>query len=673
MRRGLSWKFAFQQLGTLKHLSLPFILSSGSMFSLEYILISLMNNEYVNKRHEMLPMLIKIAIILVTALTMIFVLYANNFYHKQRRKEFGLYTVLGLEKRHIRGILAKEKVLQFVCLALFSTIGGHLLGKFIFMGLNKLMNDTGATLMDYPFKWNSVLITLGLVAVTLCLCHFLNSWSIYRLSPVELLHTQHVGEKEPRSKKLLGLVGLLLVGSGYYIALTHADNVLSALQMILVAILLVMVGTYGIFMSVTIMILKGLKRHRSFYYRPVHFLSISGMLSRMKSNAISLASISILCTGILLTLGLTLSVYRGIEDQINHSNAYDYTFVQNEEAQEGNKDTLNHVLTQVKDYAKVQDATITQEYLKFVYVQGEKLEKLPNINEVDSSSINERQIYALRALSLSDFNDYYHQNFHLEKGKVLMTATTKEKADLKELTIMDKSFKVQPITEDFLNTGLAVDHFLIVFPDSVPLDQFNDFYNLKVEVNHKPTIEGPKYSLSFNVKGSSEELDKHKEELEKEYHLSISSRKEKAKLIYELDGGLLFLGLVVGLILVIGVGLMLYYKQISEGQEDHEKFVIMGQIGLPDSLIKQTIRRQILTIFLLPILFALANIAIASKILQALLRLVAVRDIMLVQFSFLAVTIGFVVLYGVFYGLTSHTYHQLVHPGKHKDSIIKSI
>ena len=144
-------------------------------------------------------------------------------------------------------------------------------------------------------------------------------------------------------------------------------------------------------------------------------------------------------------------------------------------------------------------------------------------------------------------------------------------------------------------------------------------------------------------------------------------------MIYELDGGLLFLGLVVGLILVIGVGLMLYYKQISEGQEDHEKFVIMGQIGLPDSLIKQTIRRQILTIFLLPILFALANIAIASKILQALLRLVAVRDIMLVQFSFLAVTIGFVVLYGVFYGLTSHTYYQLVHPGKHKDSIIKSI
>ncbi|MDO4680484.1 MAG: ABC transporter permease [Aerococcus sp.] len=659
MNGKLSWKMALRQLKAQRHLNIPFILASALMFMMEYIILSLLMNKYVIERSTTLITIVQMGAIICTLLAALFVLYANNFYQKQRYEEMGLYSILGLEKRHIRSILRKEKIIQTLAMIALAIPGGHLFGSVVFLGLNKLMHETGTTLMEYPLRWPIVLGTIIIIVAIMGLCTFVNARKVTRLNPIELIHQQSAGEKEPKSKWIITLLGIGLVGYGYYIALTNTQNVLGSLSQILLAILLVVLGTYALYMGLSIMILKFMKRRQNFYYKPTHFFTVSGMLYRMKANAVSLASIAVLSTGILVTSGLTVSLFRGMEEQVNSTMASDYT-VTDDGTEPATKDQLQQVLTKIKQQVKTTDETITEDLLVAAELKNQS-QLAPLDPPADNKDANINAMYYMDIHSLSDFNQLHKQNQALKDNEVLMTATTPVLRQHKTLTIAGKEYHVKTLDQSYLSSKLAVDYFLLVLPDNVSLtDIGNYYYMFNREMEKLPAT--PAYSLQFNVSGNKDVFEKNRATIEKDYQVSIDSRQEAQKLIYELNGGFLFLGIVVGIVLSIGVGLMLYYKQVSEGMEDRENFRIMAQVGLPDSLIHKTIHQQILTVFLLPLVTAVIHIGVAFGILRTLLRLLAVRDMTSVLMNFGFVTLAFVIVYGIFFILTQRTYYQIIKP-----------
>ncbi|MDO4671028.1 MAG: FtsX-like permease family protein [Aerococcus sp.] len=655
MNGKLSWKMAFRQLNSQRHLNLPFVLSSGLMFAMEYIILSLLMNQYVLERHANLIIIVRMGAVICTLLTAVFVFYANNFYQKQRYEEMALYSILGLEKRHIRSILHKEKIVQTLMMAVLAIGGGHLFGSMVFIGLNKLMKSTGTTLMDYPFRWQIALTAFVVIFVIMGGCYVMNSWQINRMKPIELMQQQHTGEKEPKSKWLIALIGVALISVGYYIALTNTQNVMSALTNILGAVFLVVLGTYAVYMGLSIIILKLLKKKKGYYYQPTHFFSVSGMLYRMKANAISLASIAVLCTGILTTMGLTVSLYSGMESQANSVMSTDY------QLDGDSPDQLKKALDDIQKTVTTKDEQLVQNIQVGTFMEGNQLlpldPKMTKDGEMDIS-----KAYYIQAQNITNFNQAHAQNFKLADDEILMTATTPAMRSVKQLTINEKTYRVRSLDDSYLSSQLAIDYFYVVLPDSVSLKDLGHYYYLYDARTKEKSDAGVNEALQFNVVGDKEALLKQKQSLLDNYHVELSSRTDILKLIYELNGGLLFLGIVVGVVLAIGVGLMLYYKQISEGMQDRENFRIMAQVGLPDRLIHKTIQQQILTVFLLPLITALIHISIAFGVLRSLLRLLAVRDMTMVLMCFGLVTLGFVVIYGIFFMLTQRTYYRLVHP-----------
>lgn len=311
MNNKIAYKFALKNLRAHRLVYLPFILSSGIMLMVFNIMASLSANTYVRERHAFLPKIINIGIVIIGILTFIFFLYSTNFLNKRRNKEFALYGILGLEKRHIRKIIILELLVAFLIIGVIGLIGGYIFGKLSFLALNKLMKDLAGGMMDYPFSIKAMAETVLLLTLALLTSLFATSLKIYNSTPVELLADQKSGEGEPKSRYVLMILGFILLIVGYYIAIT-TQGVLKSLGYFFLASLIVMLATYFLFMSFSVIYLKRQKEKKS-YYKKERFLALSGLLYRIKSNALSLASISIMSIGVIIALSASLSIYGRIE------------------------------------------------------------------------------------------------------------------------------------------------------------------------------------------------------------------------------------------------------------------------------------------------------------------------------------------------------------------------
>ena len=354
MKLSILNKVAFRSMLSHKRLYYPFLLAVSVLFSLEYILISLLQNDYVHEFHPNLKFIVGIGVFFSSLLIIIITLYTSNFIQSNQTKEFGLYTVLGLEKKHIRWITFIQIVFSWFVTSLISVVLGYLSGSLMFVGLNRLMKDTGAGLMNYPFQIESAFATMAILFGTFLISFVITAIKIGRLNPIELLRSAHKGQEEPRGRWWMTIIGLVALGGGYYIALTTND-VLGSLQNLFVGIFLVIIGTYFLFVSLSIFILRALRKNKKIYYKPNNFLSISGMLHRMNNNAVSLASITVLASGVILVMGLTLSLYRTMESQIQDSMPYDYEIsTASVESYENNpsenEDILNQTINEVNQH-----------------------------------------------------------------------------------------------------------------------------------------------------------------------------------------------------------------------------------------------------------------------------------------------------------------------------------
>ena len=659
MKWGMAFGFAKRNLHANRLLEIPFVLSIGIMFLLFNIMVSLLSNQYVLTRHADLPSVIQFGVVIVAIFTFIFVMYANGFLMKRRNKEFALYGILGLEKKHIRKILFIEYFALFICTLIIGIIGGYIFGKVTFIALNYLLKDTASSLMDFPFSKTASVSTAVLAFILFVITLIRNNIKIYLATPVELLGNQHKGEGEPKNRYLFLLLGFILLGAGYVIALT-VQGILSSLVYFFSAALLVLLGTYLLYISFSIFILKLQRGNEKYYYKPTHFLSVSGLLYRMKANAVSLASVSILSTGVLITLSVTAAIYSTIQKTVDYVMPRDYSLSSDEIVTTENKDEIEHILYTAANQGLEVSNGIEDDYISYGYETAAN--RVGNELTVVKSGQVEKP-YFMIVRDLASYNKRTHQQIELKENEILMCANQKNILDLDEIKIGDITYRIHKVP-NFIPSTYAVESYGIIAKDFTVMKKIGEVLQIKNFDNGEYYAPNITASLNWNLKANVVDKVKYfatQSTYAKENSFDFETREETIKKAYELNGGFLFLGVLIGIIFIVGTVLITYYKQINEGYEDRDKFRIMKKVGLPDQLIHQTSNSQVLWLFLAPLAIAALHSLVASKIVSQLLGLFAVNSYIEYAQMLFAVIGIFSIIYFVIFRLTSRAYYRIVH------------
>ena len=659
MKWGMAFGFAKRNLHANRLLEIPFVLSIGIMFLLFNIMVSLLSNQYVLTRHADLPSVIQFGVAIIAIFTFIFVMYANGFLIKRRNKEFALYGILGLEKKHIRKILFIEYFALFICTLMIGIIGGYIFGKVTFIALNFLLKDTAGSLMDFPFSKTASVSTAVLAFILFVITLIRNNIKIYLATPVELLGNQHKGEGEPKNRYLFLLLGFILLGAGYVIALT-IQGILSSLIYFFSAALLVLLGTYLLYISFSIFILKLQRSNEKYYYKPTHFLSVSGLLYRMKANAVSLASVSILSTGVLITLSATAAIYSTVQKTVDNVMPREYLLSSDEIVTTENKNEIEHILYTAANQGLEASNDIEDDYVSYGYMTS----AIRVGNELKALKSDQAQKpYFMIVSDLASYNKRTHQQIELKDNEILMCANQKNLLDLDQVKIGDITYTIHKVP-NFIPSTYAVESYGIIAKDFTVMKKIGEVLQMKnIDTGeyYTPNITA---NLNWNLKSNVVDKTKYfatQSTYAKENSFDFEMREETIKKAYELNGGFLFLGVLIGIIFIVGTVLITYYKQINEGYEDRDKFQIMKKVGLPDQLIHQTSNSQVLWLFLAPLAVATLHSLVASKIVSQLLGLFAVNSYMEYAQMLFAVIGIFFIVYFVIFRLTSRAYYRIVH------------
>ena len=653
MSFSMAKKFALQNLKANKLLEIPFVLSSSVMLILFNITASLVNNNYVRTRHQVLPTLIKFGIVILAIFTFIFVQYAATFWLKRRSKEFALYGILGLEKKHVGKIISIEFLILFAIIWFAGIVGGYIFGQLCFLFLNFLMKDVSGRLMDYPFSISALINTTALVAVLYLIIIIGSVLRIYMSTPMELLQRTHKGEGEPKSRIIIMLTGFLLLAVGYGIAL-FVGGLLSSINYFFVAVLATIFATYLLYATFTVFMLKAQRNNKSFY-TPKRFLSVSGLLYRMKGNAISLASISILSAGVIISLSTTIAIYSNYIKLGDSVMPREYRIAAGSESISNEamaKKLQSLVESSVTDKSMIKDEYTTFDMTVAAVKTGNEISKYQRGSKANP-------IFVI-ASDLEGYNGRTHQNIKLDEGEILLGENKNNKIS-DTLKIGDRDFKVIKIDSIFPLEYSGVDGYNIVVKDMSTLEFV------------RKALDGADISCSiyWDVDGANDKeymnkLTKLVSDMKSEFKgdgsglIDVSSRSEMISNQYEVNGGFLFLGVLIGIIFLTGTVLITYYKRISEGFEDREKYQIMKKLGLSDDLIEKTTDSQICLMFYGPLIVAAIHCIVASKIIFRLLGLFGVSDALLYMICLGDVLFIFALIYFVIFKLTSKVYTNIV-------------
>ena len=660
-------RFAWKNLSANRLLEIPFVLSSGIMGMLFFIMASLLGNHYVETRHRDLPLFIQVGTILLCIFTFIFIQYAVNFMLKKRNKEFALYGILGLEKKHIRKIIAIEFFCLFAFIFVLSIVGGYLFGQMVFLMLNFIMKDVSGRLMDFPFSFSALLYTTVLLLFLYLFTLLRSSFRISFSTPMELLQKGHEGEGEPKSRVILSLIGFFFLGIGYGIAL-FIQGLLSSFNSFFLAVLAVILATYLLYISFSVLILK-MEKKRPSYYKPEKFLSISGLLYRIKGNAVSLASISILSTGVILSLATTICMYANIQNKGNSLFSREYSmelspFSYPEKEGEDLKQSLNQmVLESVNSPTEVEDLYSMATLATAGYVEDGQI--LPVQKQENMANAKDPNMIIL--YDLAGYNARFQKHISLGENEILLCNNRNTPKEPGSLKIGDRVSTIENILPVDM---VALGSYGIVVRDLATMEYIEKYLQPEEHSGESTAIE---FSTHWNLKGISKEAYQPKyTALKKElkafseknfkgnYRYSVENKEEYLQSQYEVNGGFLFLGVLIGIIFLTGTVLISYYKQISEGYEDREKMQIMKKLGLSDRLIQKTGAAQILWLFFGPLAVATLHCLVASKIVFRLLGLFGVGSLPLYAGCLSAVLLVFALVYLVIFQLTKKAYTRIV-------------
>lgn len=647
MNSKLSTKFALKNLKANKIVNIPYILSTSIMVAILFIMISLLDNKYVMQKDQF-GAIIVFGSVIIAIFTFAIIMYANRFLIKRRFKEFGLYRVFGLENKHINRILLKEKSIFFVIISILTIVFGITLGKVLFLAVGKLMQEN-FSIMQFGVSTKAVILSLLFNLVISVLTFIFDILNIKSATTRDLFAKGQKSESEPKVKVLFFILAVILTAIGYYIALT-IEGSFESLLMFFVASLLVLFGTYCGFVAITIFVLKMMKKNKKFFYKSKNFITVSGMLYRMKSNAVGLASIAILCTGVVVSLSTTMAIYNSAEKVVDSTVNRDYKltgtitpdkdFSKNIEKEKTRLKKLVTEKTNPKnDYYQVST-------MMFANLDGNKFSKV---------GMNNTKTVYIMIQTLDSFNDKFNKKYTLNNGEILLNSNYMKYLTSDKITLGSVDYKFKKIDE-LEGRNIAVDMFYVVVKNDEDLVRFcNDFkMPMENDAGYKPLEVNVTYFLDSDKKLDEEDF------ISKDDSIKFRSRQETKTGVYSLFGAFLYIGFIISFVLLVGTSIIAYYKHLSEGIEDRKNIQTMKKVGLSNKMIKKTSSQQIYWMFFLPLFVAVIHSAVASKMLYQLCGVFGLRNISEFAIPFANSVAIIIVVYFVIFKITSNVYYNLV-------------
>ena len=638
---------------------IPYILSCVMTVALFYIVKSLSYNPGLKNMVGSSTMMTMMSMcsVIIALLAIVFLFYTNSFLMKRRKKEFGIFNILGMEKSHIAKTMAWENFY----VTLISIVGGLVIGlaldKAMFLLIAQVLNEE--ITLGFFISDKAIISTVVMFCVIFLLILLNSIRQIQTANPIELLTAGNAGEREPKTKWVLAIFGLLSLGAGYYIALT-IENPLTALVYFFFAVILVIIGTYMLFTAGSIALLKILRKNKKYYYKTKHFTSISGMIYRMKQNAVGLANICILSTAVLVMVSSTSSLMLGLQDVIATRYPNDFVVYSNETSEERAYESFDTI----RELQEEQNLNVTSEreyrYLVFpAFINGDTFEVTRDANFSSLGNLNN-----LIFVSLSDYNRVMGTDKTLAENEILIYSDRLQ-FDSPTLKIFDREYSVKEKIDEFIGNGLivavAANTQFIVLPDGPDIDEL---YALQKEALSDGASE-IQYYYGFNSDADEETQRTFyrtllEDYVEHGYKGTIESKADSRSEFVGLYGGFFFIGIFLGVLFIMATVLIIYYKQISEGYDDKQRYEIMQKVGMTHQEIKSSIHSQVLTVFFLPLIVAGIHIAVAFPIIKKLLALLNLLNAQLFLTCTVVCYAVFAVMYLLIYLLTARTYYKIV-------------
>ena len=640
---------------------IPFVLSCILTIMMYYMVSSLsMNPNMMNMiGGDVMQQILSLGIYVITVFAVIFLFYTNSFLIKRRKREFGLFNILGMEKKHLSIVIALESMIVFLVSMVLGIGIGILLDKAFYLLIAKMLNASIA--LGFYISYQSIVNSIILFLIIFVLMYLFSLIQINLSNPIELLHGDQHGEKEPKTKWLLAIIGLICLGTGYYMSVSIQDPV-TAFAFFMVAVILVVIGTYMLFTAGSIVILKLLRKNKRYYYKTNHFISVSNMIYRMKQNAVGLGNICILSTMVLVMLSTTISLWVGMNDIIETRFPRDITVSIN--SVDSNQalytiDDMNYAIEQAGiqtgDELVYRTLSVSAFNQGNTYTFGNENMSLQDISNV----------VVLYFITLDDYNRTEGTNVSLAPDEVLVFPSGKQ-FDHKTIDIASNTFKVKGILDSIKadsNYSANLQNSMFVVVDSMDTLFMIDDLQKQAYGDNASYIHT---SYDFNLSKSEEmSVKEATDALIANYpgdttYMMVDTQEGNYEDLLSLYASFLFIGIFLSFLFIMATVLIMYYKQITEGYEDKKRFEIMQKVGLNKREVKKTINSQVLTVFFLPLVVAAIHIVFAFPMIEKMLRLLYLDNTNLYIMTTVICFGVFALVYVLIYFLTSKVYYGIV-------------
>lgn len=616
----------------------------------------------VNSSFESLPsaawvqMVMIQGVFIISIFSAILIFYTNGFLIRRRKRELGLYNILGMEKRHVGRMMLFETLFT----ALFAIASGLLLGivfsRVMFLILLRMLH-LGSSIA-FQLSPAVLIVTAVLFAVIFLFTLLSNLRQVRLANPVELLHGGQVGEREPRTSWPTAIAGVLCLGGGYAIAVT-VKSPAAAILLFFLAVMLVIAGTYALFTAGSIALLKTLRKNKKFYYRPKPFIAVSGLIYRMKQNAKGLASICILSTMVILTIATTLSLYAGQEGMLDREFGREVTVSARPSEGGLTKEEVDALVDETLAEAGV--TAIHRNTYRYTTFKAQKQDGLLSPQQDLGPAV---PVLSLTVLPLEDYNRMAGQNRTLAPGQALVftdgtpygSGTVTLGQDTWYVAEELDSFPLAERTKAALFSSYTGECY-IVLPTAEEVLTLSHLYGGN-------TGDQLRRACTFDLEGDDAAKTSFSGSLQEKLLPLPGTSMNSVHLVreywYSLYGGFFFLGVFLGALFMMATALIIYYKQLSEGFEDRGRFLILQQVGMSQKEVRSTIRSQILMVFFLPLAVALLHTAFAFPVMRTILTAFGLSDLVLFFLCTAGTALVFSLLYFATYSLTARTYYKLV-------------
>lgn len=640
---------------------LPYLLTCTVTIALFYIMRSLSLNQGIVKMFGggTISIAMWLGCIITGFFSAIFLFYTNSFLMRRRKREFGLFHVLGMEKKHIARVIGLETLYIGVISLAAGLLLGIALDKAMYLLIMKVLGH------DITLGFHISAIALGSTVILYSgIFLILLVYSVTQIrsaKPIELLQSKSAGEREPKTKGIMAALGVICLAGGYVISVTSGDPA-SAVFLFFIAVMLVIVGTYFLFAAGSIALLKLLRKNKNYYYQTEHFTTLSGMLYRMKQNAVGLANICILSTMVLVMLSSTTSMMIGMNDMLNNRYPYGISVYAKGD---GETDENRQLEVALRSIITDDGLSITDE-LTYSYLSVSAWQKGNEfISDAGDESTTAVKWSQLIFLPLADYNRIMGEHRTLAEGQALIySAGTDFPYDT--IKVGGRTLQIGGQLDDF--SGAAPFASSAISAQFIVMKDMNEIRSLqfpqKNETGESVSLPIKTYfglDMTASQDQQIEVYHKLVEQLfQKDHDLQVESRGANQDSFIALYGGLFFLSIFLGLLFLIATVLIIYYKQISEGYDDRERFQIMQKVGMSDGEIKRTIHSQIITVFFLPLITAGFHVAFAFPIISNILKVLNLNNTRLYIACTLGCFLAFALLYGIIYGVTAKAYYRIV-------------